>query len=480
MPAVKTGSKELDQLAARFKRGYALEKRGSHYRVLNPKGELVEHNGKNLTLTGTAHGGRAAQNMEAQLQSAGVLRPSEEGKERKASDPAQEAAKQQRKESNAVRTANRQKVADALYERLLAVVPGRDLHSRGFGADLGEIAAMIARQKRISDMTPDLAHHSAYRVINKHWVAPRYQEIWNELAERLEKADGDRSEAWFALVREARGLEDEYIHVGKPVEGDWPFRVELLPVEAFLVDHAYQRPPDWFFIRRNAAKFDESLVGTIDVADRRGGAVFAILDGQQRYEMCRLVGKGTIWASIYSGLDRASEARFFLHKNKDKKAMHPYYTFRARLAAQEPEATEVEKIVTAFGYKVTAQAATERNPEQISAIAALDEAYNRVTDDNYESLSPTLEAMKASTFGLRHGQNHILIRALGILFSETNHSIEMKRVKEVLIKTPPDLMLQKARESARYANSNTAWAMARIIAADYDRGLARDEKIGKL
>jgi hypothetical protein len=480
MPVATTGSKELDALQARFKRGYTLEKRGSgHFRVRNPRGELVEHNGKNITLTGTAAGGRALANMTAQLNAAGVLRASENGKAgRPKGIQRSEEEIEQRRRAQEVRDKNRQKDADALYERIAAVVPG-GVEARGTGADLALIGAMIARERRLSDITPDLLFHNANRVLNKHWVSFKYQEVWDALLERLEGAE-DKADVWFALVREARGLPEEYVHVGKPVKGDWPFEVELLPIEVFLLDHTYQRPPDWPFIRRNAAKFDESLIGTIDVAARGRGAVYAILDGQQRYEMCRLVGKKTIWASVYSGLDIASEARFFLHKNRDKKAIHPYYTFRARLAAQEPEAMEIEKITKRFGYRVTAQAATERNPEQISAIAALDEAYNRTTEDGYESLTPTLEVMKESTFGLRHGQNHILIRALGILFSETNHDVDFQRVKDVLVKTPPELMLQKAREAARYANSNTAWAMARVIAADYDRGLTRGDKIGKL
>jgi len=484
MPAAPTGSKELDQLVARFKRGYALEKtRGGHFRVRNPKGEFVELNGKNLTLTGTAHGGRAVANMTAELRNAGVLKATTNGKvttRRKMDRAVVERRQKAQRESLRIRSENRQKVADELYERLdqaLKSVGG--INGNGVRADLANVGALVARQSGHSNITPDLTTGSVYRLTQRHWVEPRYQEVWSEVAERVEQAD-DKTDAWFALVREARGLPGEVVHVGKPIEGDWPFEVRQLAIEALLIDHEYQRPPDWPFIRRTAAAFDESLVGTIDVSERRHGAIFAILDGQQRYEACRLVGKKTVWASVYSGLDRASEARFFLHKNRDKKAIHPFYTFRARLAAQEPDALAIEKRTAKHGYKVTAQAANERYPEQISAIAALDEAFGRKQPDGKDALDPSLQAMKASTFGMRHGQNHILIRALGIVFQEKGDLVEMKRIQDVLIKTPPELMLQKAREAARYASSNTGWAMARIIASDYDRGLSREQKLGKL
>src|SRR5262245_2473755 len=116
------------------------------------------------------------------------------------------------------------------------------------------------------------------------------------------------------MVRGARGLPLDRVEVRfTDDDGEWPFRVERLPLAACFADPAYQRPANWSFVRSSAARYDPTLVGTIDVAQRGPGS-YAILDGQQRSEIVKLVGKETIWASIYVRLDAASEARFFLHK----------------------------------------------------------------------------------------------------------------------------------------------------------------------
>jgi hypothetical protein len=359
-----------------------------------------------------------------------------------------------------------------------ALKPVGGVGQRGAVADLGLIGSLLTRQNGSTPITPDLVAASATRVIHRQWVDAKYQEIWNKLAERLESAE-DVHEEWFGLVRQARGLPDEaLVEVGKPVEGDWPFRVELLPIEAFVVDHGYQRPVSWPFVRSHAARFDESLVGTIDVSERRKGAVFAILDGQSRFEMCRLVGKKTIWASIYSGLDLASEARFFLHKNRDKKAIHPYYTFRARIAAQDSDAMEIEKIVKRNGYVISLTSANEKTPNAISAISAVQEAFER-TGEMGESLTPTLEVLRESTLGQPHGQGHILIRGVAILFQKYEQRIDRDRLKKVLLQQSPELLQSRARENGRRTTGNAAQAMSRLLIDEYNRGIrVKTEKLG--
>lgn len=468
----QTGSKALDQLAGQFKNGYRLEKtRGGHWHVLDPQGETVKTpEGKVLSLTGTAHGGSAAQNMRAQLKGANVLKGTKPRRNRPARGFDDDARKKGR-EALALRARNRQKVINEITDRLLKVMkPVGGVEQRGAVADLGLIASWITRQNGSEPITPDLTSGSAYRVLKRQWVEPRYQEIWLKLIERLEQAE-DIHEEWFGLVREARGIpEDQYVEVRKPVEGDWPFRVELLPIEAFLIDHTYQRPVSWPFVRSHAARFDESLVGTIDVSERRRGAVFAILDGQSRFEMCRLVGKKTIWASVYSGLDIASEARFFLHKNKDKKAIHPYYTFRARVAAGDDEAIEIEKIVKRHGYVISLTSANEKVPNAISAMSALQEAYERKSEMG-ESLSPTLSVMKNATLGQPQGQGHVMIRGLAILFQNNGEAVDKHRLEKMLLRQSPELLQARARENGRRTSGNAAHAMARLLADEYNRGV---------
>jgi hypothetical protein len=327
-------------------------------------------------------------------------------------------------------------------------------------------------------VTPDLLYNSARRVMDGGWVEARYQEVWNRLAERLENAVEPVGE-WYSLVRAARGLPDDVVDVKKPARGDWPFTVELIPHEYLVVDHTYQRPVPWEFVRKVAATYDESLVGTIDVA-RRAPSRFAILDGQLRYEATKLVGKKTIWASVYAGLNLQSEARFFLHKNRDRKAIHPYYTFRARVASGDEDAVETEKIVQAAGYKIALAAPKADSPTEnvIQAVSAVEEGYKRKRPDGSPALLPALETMRATTLGRPQGNSALLIRGLSMVYaSADNGGVDPKLMQEVLAELGPELVLGRARDLSRSSGSSMAYSAAKVLAAAYNRRTPRGENL---
>ena len=479
MPPVTLPSKEMAELQRRFKKGYTVEQTGGdHFRVLDPDGEPVSINGKQLTLPGTPHGGRQTKNVEASLKKAGVL--IEEAQ------PAPRLTPEQRKAATTRIEGVRAAVAERERNRQAQIAPLRERLERlfspmsGIGPNRPDVAAIVTRLARAAGilsprdgqpMTPDLVEATLRNFEHGAWVTLPYQQALGLLADELEKAD-DPTEHYFQLVREVRGLPLEIVNAPKPVEGDWPFRVELLSLDALMIDERYQRPPNWPFIRQKAASYDASLVGTIDVSERRRGALFAILDGQQRYEMTKMVGKSTLWCSIYTGFDTASEARFFLHKNRDTRAVHPYYTYRARLTAQDPDALETEKLLEKHGYRISIQAAVPGREENISAVAAVEQVQKLgVLDD-------LLFLLKQTTFGLEQGQNGILIRGLGrTLHVHRDNAMDFDRLRKVLSQQLPTLFVQQARERARYSAGSAEVAMARVLQEAYNKGLARGEKL---
>lgn len=478
MPPVTLPSKEMAELQRRFKKGYTVEPQsGGHFRVLDPDGEVVKTNGKVLSIPGSPHGGRQTKNVEASLRKAGVL-IEEEAPVRLSPEQRKEASKraERTREAIAERERNRQAQIEPLRESMTRLFAPMS----GLAANRPDAALIITRLARAAGvtsprdgqpMTPDLVE-SALRNFGDHgaWVMAPYQQAFKLLVDELEKAD-DPTERYFEMVREARGLPVEIVNAPKPVEGDWPFRVELLSLDALMLDHEnYQRPPNWPFIRQKAASYDASLVGTIDVSERRRGAFFAILDGQQRYEMTKMVGKTTLWCSIYSGLDVAAEARFFLHKNRDTRAVHPYYTYRARLTAKEPGALETEALMQKHGYKLAIAGPGQGREENISAVAAVEQVQKLgVLDD-------VLFLLKQTTYGLEQGQNGILIRGLGRTLS-IHRELDFDRMRKVLSEQLPTLWVQQARERARYSSGSAEVAMTRVLQEHYNKGLGRAEKL---
>jgi hypothetical protein len=300
-----------------------------------------------------------------------------------------------------------------------------------------------------------------------------YAAIWTKLVEHLEGAPDPVGE-WYTLVREARGLPADTVEVRLPKgsEDEWPFRVELLPLDRLIVDRdAYQRPVSWPFVRREAARYDASLVGTIDVAQRSPSS-FAILDGQQRSEIVRLVGKTTIWCSIYAGLDVQSEALFFLRKNRDRKTMHPYYTFRALLTAGDETSIAINQIVERHGYKLAITAPRDDRTTNIAAITAVRTAYSRKMPDGTPTLEPTLELLRKSTFGRQGGQDGILIRGLSRVLVE-RPDVDLEVIGRHLLENGPELVLGRARDLKRQTSTNAEIAVSRVLLSDHDREARR-------
>jgi hypothetical protein len=464
-------SKELRALGRRFKQGFRWERTGSnHFRVVDRDGRLVEHRGRPIQVSQNPSPG-VVRAFTEQLEEAQVLQGTEPRQ------PGDEAAERRRKASRAAvaeRTQQRQQLATELQARYRAVFDKMGgLGTPGLAQDLGRVAAFLLRGTPRQGMTPDLLAGSAYRaIVNGAWVDERYRDVWIMVAERLERVSDPVGE-WFSLVRDAKGLPASTVQFRLPQgsQDEWPFRVELLPLESLLVDESYQRPPSWPFVRREAARYDPTLVGTVDVA-QRSPSLYAILDGQQRVEIVRLVGKGTVWASIYQGLDLQSEARFFLHKNSNRKNMHPYYTFRARVASGDQDAAHIERIVHEYGYKLAIGAPSAgRGQHHISAISGVIRAYGRKLPDGSDALTPTLAVLSKATLGRAEGQSSLLIRGLSQAFLD-RPDMDHEKLIEVVGRLGPDLIIGRARDIVRPGLTGEQ-AIARIIVGEYAKATRR-------
>lgn len=452
--------KPIRELQRKLKTGLRFEKSGSqHYRIRDTKRDrLVEVKGRPFSISSNPSGSVLGI-AENDLREAQVLK----GTQQRQTPEADRARREGLKTMVAERDRQRQIDAKLLRDRAAKVLA--NLMTPQVHADLGYAGAVIAREQGKPNMTPDLLAGSARRLLNGAWIEPRYQEVWHALLDRLEAASDTVGE-WYVLVRESRGLDVDRVHVRTPSKAEWPFEVKLLPLEALVVDE-YQRPVGWEFVRREAARFDPSLVGTIDVAQRSPGS-FAVLDGQQRVEIVRLVGKGSIWASVYVGLDRASEARFFLHKNRDRKTVHPFHLYRALLIAEDPEIVAIQALLDEFGYRPSIGAPRDDRPDNVSAISALESAYRRKLKDDSTVLRSTLTVLRATAYGRPMGSSGVLIRGLSRMLEETGEP-DLAKVESVVLNIGPELLVMRARDASRHNGGSAELAMARILTNEYRR-----------
>jgi hypothetical protein len=452
----------MEELHRRFKQGYRVEqaRRGGHFKVLDPNGEPVRVNGRPIVMAGSPSDPNAAKAAERELARAGVLQEGPARKPRTSNGAGPEARTRHDAAKKAIATRQRARAqeAKALHDQLatlLVTVGGFDQY--GNLSDLADIGSLIARENGDPMLTPDMLKHSIGRVKNMAPVEERAEKVWLELIDRLKNADKPSSE-YFSLLRKARNIPEPDQLLPQQLQmpsGEWPFSVQLVPLEKLFIDHSYQRPQQWAFIRGGAQAFDSTLVGAIDVSDR--GGRFAIMDGQQRFEMMRLIGKGTCWAAVYVGLDTQTESWFFIHKNKDRKNILPMHIFKAKITANDPDAVEISKTVSRNGYVLSLAAAGGENSEKnIASVAALEKAYE------LETLDPTLKTMHATTLGLRQGNSAQIIGGIALLYSDFPH-LDKDVLAKAITARNPEWLLAKSAELAKTGGGSTRSRQMRVV-----------------
>jgi len=253
---------------------------------------------------------------------------------------------------------------------------------------------------------------------------------------------------------------------------DWPYTVELVGVDQLFADTRYQRPPQTVFIEKMVNSFDDTLVGVLDVASREDG-MYAILDGLQRYEAMKLVGKTTAYVAVYGVMTLAEEAMFFYRKNKDRRSVHPYYSFRARMVAGDEKAIDINRIVESEGYRLEVGAIP---PQNLTAIRAVEEAYSFQSAARSESLSATLNMLRRSFYGRQGGKEGELIRGLGRFFQPFyTEEIDLEWLEDRLSSENPRTIIGRGRD-AWLAGTHHSNPVADELIKLYNRG----RKNGKL
>lgn len=234
----------------------------------------------------------------------------------------------------------------------------------------------------------------------------------------------------------------------KRAHAEWPFEVGLVPLRVLIVDDTYQRPPHHEFVSREAERFDPTLIGTIDVSKRKNGD-YAILDGQQRYLIMQIVGKTACYCSIYTGLTIAEEAGFFYKKNKDRNTMKPFYSFRARRVAGDPEAIEINDIVEAEGF---AFGPTSNEDNVIGAVTASEKVFAMGSEHRDQQLSITLYTIREAFKGRKDCFNNSLIQGMGKFWqSYSDDEVNIDKLVQALQEVGPTGVLGLARDSMALA-----------------------------
>lgn len=170
--------------------------------------------------------------------------------------------------------------------------------------------------------------------------------------------------------------------------------LQWLPVAQLRIDDRYQRPLEkrnWDAIRTIAANFDWCAFGPILCAPAEGG-LFAVIDGQHRAHAAALCGIEHVPAMIVP-VAPAQQALAFVKVNSGIRVSQ-HQTFRAELAADNPEARAIQLAAQSAGCEALTynpNSAT-RKPRQLTCIGFLRRC---IRQDQVSALVAGLQALVA-------------------------------------------------------------------------------------
>ena len=469
---------EVRDLVSQFKQGYRVERvRGGKLHVIR-RGRTVQWKGKALEIHANGH---HAEETEKQLRQTGVLKGSVPPSKQSGSEDSLRGIEIMRTRQQEATLARRQASIE-LRDRMKPWL-------RKIGADspgvMWDIARYLHQTSNGVYPSPESALHALKNVLDGQGIQDESRAMVDTLSRRFEE-DPEPLALYIDIAREARGLDSVEVATGGK---EWPFSMKLVDISACFADLAsddnptgYQRPVPPPFVRELVLRYDERKVGSIQVS-ARADERFAILDGQTRHRASEIVGKERIWAAVYEGMSLADEAKFFWDVNHDRKNVHPFYGFRARLLSGEQKIIEINRIVEAAGLRVSPN--TDSTHGGIAAVASLEFVYDLKSDVREDNLTPALEPLGSIWKGLQRSVDSELIRGLGRFYAVySDEEIgDPERFWDMLRAQTPLTLINRAREQvfttggSTIGSKSSGMPMARALVEVHNAGLGRGQRL---
>lgn len=254
------------------------------------------------------------------------------------------------------------------------------------------------------------------------------------------------------------------------------FAEETLSVHDLEVDPRIQRPMDNKMIKKVQTivrTFNVNALGVFTVSRRNNGALI-VIDGQCRAEAVRRVAAdgdhdGKVSCHVFTGLTLSQEAQMFLDLNYGTNPT-PLQKFKIRLAAGEPVALDIEKILRYYGWTI----GFEPGAGTISAVAAVDRVYALSEKGEFE---PNLVQMAILAISRAWGTDKsaaqgAIIEGVARLFAEYSDRVDLDHLVSRMADYVggPNKLFNNARSLAIVQNWKLAPTVASILVDEYNKG----------
>lgn len=245
--------------------------------------------------------------------------------------------------------------------------------------------------------------------------------------------------------RNTRTVKTQKTHIEKLSK---PSHIEELHAGDFYTDYNVQRSLQEPRVAEMAADFRPDSMGLITASLRPDGRI-AILDGQHRIMAARAARyDGPIVTRVFEQLTVQEEAGLFLTLNKSR-AVSTIDKFKVRITLGDPIATNINKILKAYGLNVNF--ANTKSTNTIGAVVTLEKVYHGAGVRDGGHHADLIDRVVGTLIAAYNGDtrpavfSRPMIEGLGIFHATYGKRIDKERLVDALSGIQPRQVATRAR-----------------------------------
>lgn len=247
--------------------------------------------------------------------------------------------------------------------------------------------------------------------------------------------------------------------------------LKWLPMSALYVNKSYQRTTESGASKKNIKAmtndFQWALCGAITVCRDPKAERHAIIDGQHRYTAAKTCGAKEMPCMIIQGYDTAGQAKNFLVMNENRVAINQLSAFHAAVAAGQPDAINLKKILDQCKITVSFVPKGDTGPKETNAIGTL---LKLVTKHNEKHIKWAL-TMIPDAYGDRRGQMRAMLLKAMAEFSQRNPGADRSAMAMALQGVDPRKMEAEVRASVKIQGGDNVEIMVDMLEKLYKKAL---------
>lgn len=252
---------------------------------------------------------------------------------------------------------------------------------------------------------------------------------------------------------------------------DKGFTETMVPVGELSVDRQVQRSTvDFRKVERLKKTWNPNAAGLI-VVSQRNAVDKIVIDGMHRYlAYAQLTdNQGEMLAQVFTGLSLEEEAQLFLDTNYGNQPTL-LDKFRVRVVARDDVAVSVNRMVRAYGWDISNNAANGN----VSAVGALERIYKigEALELEPHLLQSTIMVITHAWGQERGGAQAVILEGIAALIAENDVNLDLKRL-ETALKTYPGGPLglhTDATSLAALKQGKVSMAVAIQVTDHYNKG----------